>query len=227
MPVACNYPSFSYYDPYYSIYAKTYSTRVILPLIAFSTLQPVLFTLEASISINSKIINTNTDDTYEFLNYKRTLNCKGNLDSLDYNLSKFTILSKLASPGDDYITSSKAVIFTRQWFDLINNSYVKEQREAYLETIKLSDLGSDIPIDGFDFSIVDGKEYLLYLVIDIPFVGNTLDCSIEVHKFITDLVSYQKITDGVIYPYNPIGYNGPGEVYIPDTGDNELCIGET
>lgn len=225
--IASNYPSFTKYHPYYSAELKTYSTRIVLPLVAFNAAQPTLFTIEASISINSKIINTDMSDTYEFLNYKRTLNSYGNLDSIDYNLSKVSILGKLDSPGVGYITSSKAVIFTKEWHDLSFNSATLVENSAYLEIIELSQLGSDKPIDGFDFSLVASKEYLLYLAIDIPFVGNILDCNIEVHKFITDLVNYQKITDGVIYPYNPIGYNGTGELYIPDTGDNELYLGET
>ena len=95
-----------------------------------------------------------------------------------------------------------------------------------LEDLNLQTV-TDGPVSGFDLGVTAGKDYLLYLTIEIPFVGNTLGCNIEVHDFITDLDSYQKITTSIIYPYKPVYYGTPGTEYIPDTGDNELFVGAT
>ena len=225
MPVAPNYPRINYYDAFYNPNGRTYPTKIVLPLVAFNTIDEVLFTVKASVNINSKVLNFKSGDTYEFLNYKRTINTNGKPDSIDYSLSNFSLMGLIA-PNGDAMSSSRVSLFSKYYFDLFNNRYVMEECEARLEVINLQNV-VDNPISGFDLNSITDKEYLLYLAIEIPFVGNTLDCSIEVHDFITDLASYQKITPFTIYPYNPIGWDEAGVNYIPDTGDNELFVGAT
>lgn len=231
MHLASNHPSFIDYDKYFNSNSSviTYPTTVALPLIAFSTVEAVLFTINASVKINSKILTFKPGDTYEFLNYKRTISeisTNGNIDSIDYNFSNFNLVGRLAPNEPTVNRTSMAKIFTKYYFNLSDYDYDTEECVARLGFINLQNVTHN-PISGFDLGVITGKNYLLYLIIVIPFVGNTLDCNIEVHDFITDLASYQKITPSVIYPYKPVGNNGPGTEYIPDTGDNELFVGAT
>ena len=231
MATATNYPSFDHYDPYDPFYGssiRTYPTTIVLPLIAFNNVEAALFTIKASVRINSKLLTFKPGDTYEFLNYKRTINSYGDgvVDAIDYNFSNFSLVGRIAPNKPNVMKTSMAKIFTKSYFDLINSRHIIEECTAKLAVINLQNV-VDNPISGFDLNTITGKDYLLYLDIKIPFVGITLDCNIEVHDFITDIASYQKITPSVIYPYNPIGYNSPSVDYIPDTGDNELVAGTT
>ena len=228
MPAAApKYPSFKQYDRYGNSSVRAYQTMIVLPLIAFNTVEAALFTVKASVRINSKILTFKSGDTYEFLNYKRTINTDGSIDAIDYNFSNFSLVGRVTPNESVIMDTSNAKILTKYYFDLINNQYTTEECTASLVVLYNVQTVPYNPIDGFDLGVTAGKEYLLCLVIEIPFVGNTLDCNIEVHDFITDLASYQKITPSVIYPYKPIGPDGPGIDYIPDTGDNELFVGAT
>lgn len=225
LAAAPKYPSFKQYDSYHNSSVRAYQTMIVLPLIAFNTVEAALFTVKASVRINSKILTFKSGDTYEFLNYKRTINKDGSIDAIDYNFSNFSLVGRVTPNESVIMDTSNAKILTKYYFDFNNSQYTTEECIASLVVLNNLQTVPYNPIDGFDLGVAAGKDYLLCLAIEIPFVGNTLDCNIEVHDFITDLASYQKITPSVIYPYKPIGPDGPGVDYIPDTGDNELIVG--
>ena len=86
MPVACNNPTFDF-NLYYSTAQNTVRTAVVVPLITFKIPENLAqFKTIVSFIISSDIPPINIGDTYELLNYKRTMTCDNTAPrSITYN----------------------------------------------------------------------------------------------------------------------------------------------
>ena len=225
MPVACNNPTFDF-NLYYSTAQNTVRTAVVVPLITFKIPENLAqFKTIVSFIISSDIPPINIGDTYELLNYKRTMTCDNTVPrSITYNQGMTSLVA--AFTEEDGLSGSNITFYSKVDYDLANNSLRSRVGYISLRAINLGQDDYDF-IDGFDINTVDPThDYLLYLEIEIPMVGFNLECDIKVHNFMSN-IPYSSFGDlTAIYPYSTIGYYDDGVVYIPDTGDNELYIGE-
>ena len=229
--MASNNPSFQF-DLYSSNrIAKTYPTKLAIPLATFETPPSVEeFKAVVSFVITSDITLNKAGDTYEFINYKRTLNGSlGYPDTIAYSQNKTNIIAYIDPIDNPYGTySSNRPFFTKTHYNLVGNEIQFIEGYTSIELLKLGEDDLDV-IDGLDISLINpAHDYLLYLLIDIPMVGFNLNCDVIIHEF-NSSSGYPYSTFGdrcTIYPYSTIGYYDDGVVYIPDTGDNELYIGE-